>query len=123
MNTTIKTILGEFFKHYIQLKMFHFQTTKYGAHKASDTYLDKFTDTYDKFMEVAQGKFGKLSINELNIEKFKVVTDDTIFNELKRFIILLESLNDSLNTHTDLLNIRDEMLGNVNQLKYLLTFN
>ena len=30
--------------HQIVLKLFHFQTTTYGAHKASDAYLEKYAD-------------------------------------------------------------------------------
>lgn len=123
--TNIKLVFEKlvrvFFKHQIQLKMFHFQTKKYGAHKASDTYLEEFANNFDKFMEVAQGAFGKLETQNMTFS-FNMIDDNTIFEELDNFINLLRQLDAYLIRNSDLLNIRDEMIGNAQQLKYLLTF-
>lgn len=109
-----------FFKHQLILKMYHFQTNLYGAHKASDTYLDTFSDNLDKFFEIAQGIYGKLNTKKIHFN-FNTLNDSNIFNELNNFVDFLNKIKNNIN-NTDLLNIIDEMLGNVNQLKYLFTF-
>lgn len=111
-----------FFQHQIQIKMFHFQTTAYGGHKAVDSYLEKFNDNFDRFMEAAQGIFGRLTVSNVNISAC-TWNDDNIDKNLDGFISILNSLTDVLSDNTDLIAIRDEMLADVNQLKYLLTFN
>ena len=47
--------------HHIAMKMFHFQTDSYAAHKASDTYIEEFLKFHDTFMETAQGIYGKMT--------------------------------------------------------------
>lgn len=109
------------FKHQIQLKMFHFQTKKYGAHKASDKYLDDFNTLFDKLMEVTQGIFGKVTTTNININ-CEMLTDDNINEYLNKFVKTIRELDNPLSKYSELLNIRDEIIANANQLKYLLTF-
>ena len=117
----LNSLVVLFFQHQIQIKMFHFQTTAYGGHKTVDKYLEKFNDNFDRFMETAQGIFGRLSLNNVTINA-SMWNDNNIISNLDAFIKLLESFNYILKEHSDLLAIRDEMLADVNQLKYLLTF-
>ena len=45
-------------------------------------------------------------------------------NEYKKFLInMTNDINLNLTYNSDLLNVRDEILGNLNQFEYLLTFN
>lgn len=121
MSKFIEALLCLSFNHQLQMKMYHFQTLEYGAHKAVDSYLSKFTDNLDKFMEVAQGIFGKFKIKYLDI-KFETLNDQNIVENLNKFINILRNCDQFINTYTELTNIRDEMVGDINQLKYLLTF-
>lgn len=111
-----------FFEHQLTLKMYHFQTKKYGAHKASDKYLDAFANTFDKFMETAQGIFGRLETNHIAV-KFDTVSDITINEHLSKYIKNLKQLDKVFENYSELLNIRDELVANAEQLEYLLTFN
>lgn len=111
----------EFTKHQVMMKLFHFQTKKYGGHKTSDSYLSKFLDNMDKFMEVAQGIYGRVDLKHFDVCG-DVVSDSSITHCLTQFGKYLEAMTDRIKC-TDLLNIRDEMLGEVNQFKYLLTFD
>ena len=118
----MEQLLFVFFEHQIKLKMFHFQTSNYGAHKASDKYLEKFAENFDRFMEVAQGIYNKLQTQEISL-KFQLNNDENIKDELKKFAEILNNDSDSFyQNNKDLLAIRDEMLADVNQLLYLLTF-
>ena len=116
-------ILTEMFSHYITLKMYHFQTKLYGAHKASDAYVGGFLINFDKFMEVSQGTFKTVSSKTLDI-KAGMVTDVTVFAYLDTFIDFLNQFEKLLGKgqYSDLYNIRDEMKADANQLKYLLRF-
>ena len=108
--------------HQVILKLFHFQTNAYGAHKASDEYLEKYAILMDKFLEVAQGIYGRVTVKKYTLSGSSH-TDTNIGTHLNGFVILLTNrIDDILNNHTDLLNIRDEIISNIEQLKYLLTF-
>ncbi len=119
---TLDKLLIVFFQHQLKLKMFHFQTKKYGAHKTSDAYLEKFEKTFDKFMEVAQGVFGRVELSKFDMS-IVTANDTTINQEIDDFVAVLRNLDDKFGKQSELLNIRDELVGDAEQLKYLLTFN
>ena len=108
--------------HQIVLKLFHFQTELYGAHKASDAYLEKFAQTMDKFLEIAQGIYGKITLKKYTLTGSSH-SDENIIKHIDGMITLLrEKIDDVLGEYTDLINIRDELVGDAEQLKYLLSF-
>lgn len=110
-----------FFQHQIQIKMYHFQTSMFGSHKAVDTYLEKLNDNFDRFMEAAQGIYGRLSLKNVKISAC-MLSDDNIDQHLNEYVRILDLLGSIISEHSDLLAIRDEMMADANQLKYLLTF-
>ncbi len=112
-------LVAAFFVHYITLKMFHFQTKWYSRHKAVDSYLTEFLEVFDRFFEAIQGVLGQRLQTERFDLRFGLVTDDTIESYLANFRKLLVDLPVQ---STDLLNLRDELLGYLDQLQYLLTF-
>lgn len=116
----LEKLLEYFFKHYIRIKMYHFQTGNYGAHKATDQYLITYLVNFDRFMEVAQKQY-KVSQRDIKLD-IDLMTDQDYLGHLDTFSELLEVLKNALEYDPDLSNITDEMLANVNQLKYLLTF-
>jgi hypothetical protein len=128
-NTTKKELMASLNKltmnllnHQVVMKLFHFQTTLYGAHKASDSYSETFASTMDKLLEIAQGIYGKITLKKFSLMGSSH-TDENIIKHLDGIIILLRNkINDILGENTELISVRDELLGNVEQLKYLLTF-
>lgn len=117
----LEKILLLFFRHQIKIKMFHFQTHTYGGHKASDAYLETFTNKLDKFMEVGQGICGKFQTQKININ-INTLNDTTINDELDQFVKLLREFDGVMSKYTELLNLRDELIADAEQFKYLLTF-
>ena len=108
--------------HQVVLKLFHFQTETYGSHKASDEYLEKYALIMDKFLEIAQGIYGKITLKKYTLTGSSH-TNDNIIKHIEGMIALLrDKIDDVLNNNSDLINIRDELVGNAVQLKYLLTF-
>lgn len=120
-------IVHFFFSLQNQIRVYHWQTNSYARHKATDSLLGKLDDNVDKFMEVYQGKYGKLKIgNGSPIETASGhLTDDQAVLYLKEAIKFLSSLEIEgilAPKDTDLLNIRDEIVGDINQTLYLFTF-
>jgi DNA-binding ferritin-like protein len=106
-----------------QLHVYHWQTDSYAAHQAFGQAYDALDGLMDQFVEVFMGKYGKVAskegfnVNLSNItDKKPVEFIDTIIDFLTNE--LPKSLKDN---DTDLLNIRDEMIAELNKLKYLLT--
>jgi hypothetical protein len=119
---SLNKIAMNLLNHQIVMKLFHFQTELYGAHKASDSYLEKFAGTMDKFLEIAQGIYGRLTIKKFKLEGSSH-TDENIMKHIEGIIMLLRTgIDDVLDNYTDLINVRDELVGDAEQLKYLLSF-
>lgn len=106
-----------------QLKIHHWQTKSYAEHQALGSAYTEFSDLIDTFIETLMGKYGRVysksgfkielsNYQDLNVVDFVDKYVDYLVNELPK------GLEES---DTDLLNIRDEMLGELNKLKYLLT--
>jgi hypothetical protein len=110
------------------IKLYHWKTHSYATHKATDDLGDRLQGNVDSFIEVLLGKRG----DRINLSHVKhiAIKDFNSRNEFKREIESIKSYlvgldnNPALKTmsNSDLFNIRDEMLGNLNQFLYLLTF-
>ena len=106
-----------------QLKVYHWQTTSYAQHKALGKTYDALNELIDQFIEVYMGKYGRIeakggstTIDLFNMDQLPV---DGFINNAVDYLITLEI--PEKNSDTDLMNIRDEMLAELNRLKYLLT--
>ena len=111
------------------MKIYHWKTHSYATHKATDELYSKLNDDIDKFVEVLLGKIG----NRVDLTKVKAIPirDFTSLEQMKKeignfksFLVGLDS-NKVMNimSNSDLYNIRDEILGDLNQFLYLSTFN
>jgi hypothetical protein len=111
------------------IKLYHWKTYSYATHKATDDLYSKLGDNTDKFIEILLGKFGNRA-NLLNTKSIPV-KDMHSPEEFKREIVKYKSYLVALTSHTtmklmtntDLLNIRDEMLADLNQFLYLFTLH
>jgi hypothetical protein len=113
--------LGTFFAHQIAMKMFHFQTQSYGAHKAADDYLNTFATNFDKMMEVFQGEYGGFDVNKISLN-VQMVDDKTIGAHLDKVIAFMRSPLEYVELPAEIAAIRDEMIAEIQKLKYLLGF-
>jgi DNA-binding ferritin-like protein len=108
------------------VKLYHWKTHSYSQHKATDELYGKLNDDIDKFVETMLGKDGS-RIKLLNKHaKYYDFTNTTSFKEkIYEYREFLLSMSECLEPHrdSDLLNIRDEILGDINQFLYLLSFD
>jgi hypothetical protein len=117
-----------FFEMLLMIKLFHWKTHSYATHKATDELYSKFNEHMDKFIEVLLGKSNsRIELtNEKQISLIDLNNQEQLIQKVDKFKSYLVSLNTnkalSSMSNTDLLNIRDEILGDMNQFLYLLTF-
>jgi DNA-binding ferritin-like protein len=106
-----------------QLKVMHWQTKGYSRHQAFGNTYDELGDLMDTFVEEAMGKYGRFVLDDetktitlVNLSELdpKAMVK-TVCEALIQFTDQFEP------TDTNLLNVRDEMLGLFNKLSYLLT--
>jgi DNA-binding ferritin-like protein len=123
-----KEITVVFLEMLLMVKLFHWKTHSFATHKATDELYDSLNDHIDDFIEVLLGKTGD-RIDLMNHKSISLIDLDSpskLKTKIESFKSYLVSLSNnkgmSLMTNTDLLNIRDEILGDMNKFLYLLTF-
>ena len=119
-------IVTTFFQMLNTVKLYHWKTTSYAQHKATDDLYAKLNESIDTFVEIMLGKKG----DRVNLTGTKTIplhdyTQLSGFEKeiemYKDYLIGMSSFFDS-KLDSDLLNTRDELLGHLNQFTYLLTF-
>jgi len=103
-----------------QIKLFHWSTMKYSHHIALDKLHSSLSENVDNFIEIYIGKFNKQPLNKFNISMTASSDTSNIYNYLELEIEKIKKIRGHLNKATELQNIIDEMMGNINQCKYLL---
>lgn len=107
----------------LQWKFMHWQTFGDAKHRTYGSIYDGLGDLIDDFTETMMGKYGRPEFEP----EFGLMFQDLSALNLQEFLDgiteFLVSLTEQLDAKydTDLLNIRDEMLGLINKSKYLLT--
>ena len=113
------------------IKIYHWSTLSYATHKATDELHDKLSKLVDSFIEIYIGHCSRGKGDGVPVFRFKSEKSASIeFCECKSLeafckvlddnIVHLEGLTERLNGYTDLVNIRDEMVGALAQALYLL---
>lgn len=123
-----KEIAVVFLEMLLMVKLFHWKTTSYATHKATDDLYTKLNGNIDSFIEILLGKSGSRIdlMSNKNIRLVDLSSQESLKREVDAFKGYLVSLNDNAAmkkmSNTDLFNIRDTILGDLNQFLYLLTF-
>ena len=110
-----------------QLKIYHWQTKSYAKHKASCELIEKLTNISDKIIETIQGSrnirliipddYNSIKLNnqtDKSIEELLLYFKNWLLEKFPKYLVAKDK---------DIFNLRDELLGNVNQTLYLFTFN
>ena len=126
-NSSEPNIVIYFLEMLHTIKLFHWKTTGYAIHKATDDLHSKLSESVDSFVEIMLGKHGGRvqlqSQTTLTIKDYASTAKDSFKKEIEEYKEYLQKLTNTLDASkdSDLLNIRDEMLGQLNQFTYLLT--
>jgi DNA-binding ferritin-like protein len=107
----------------MQMKINHWQTKGLARHKAFGKFYDSLSDLIDTFVESAMGKYGRFVLDEesktIQLSNLSEIEMKGLINTVRESLVMMSEQLDP--SDTDLLNIRDEMLGELNKLSYLLT--
>ena len=119
-------IVQKFMELLTMIKLYHWKTHSYSQHKATDELYSKLNENIDRFVEVLLGKSkqrirmleNKMTMYDL---EEKIELKEHIF-EYRQFLIDMER-DFSPKKDTDLFSIRDDILADLNQFLYLLSFD
>lgn len=107
-----------------QFRILHWQTKSYARHNAYGGIYGELNGLIDDFIEIYMGKYGRVEFasgqGNIILQNSDVLGLNNFLNEHLDFLISLTNSLDS-QKDSDLLNIRDEMMSQINKLKYLLT--
>jgi hypothetical protein len=115
-------LLLYFFEVRDNIKLFHFQTQSYAAHKAADELEQSLSTLLDQFMEAFQGISGSRIPPVNSTIAIRTHTND-IVEYVKIFSTYLKRLElDKIVFDPGMLNILAEMTAAVDKFIYLMTF-
>ena len=102
------------------VKMYHWSTSSYSQHKATDDLYSELNKHIDDFVETMLGKV-KSRVHSINISSCRALNKQQFLKIIRSFKTFLIDLNHVLDTKYDsnLYNIRDEMLQVLDKLIYL----
>jgi hypothetical protein len=107
-----------------QLRILHWQTLSYAAHKALGNAYSDLDDLIDSLVEIHQGKYGRITFEtpiDLGLVNQDEIDLEDVLIQLNDYLTgAFTEMHDPVKD-TDCLNIRDEILAVINKLRYLLT--
>ena len=122
-------VVCKFLEMLNNIKLYHWKTYSYATHKATDDLYASLGTNIDKFVEVLLGKAqNRIKMRTKNIPIKDMNSPQEFKREIESYKSYLVNLsnNKALGaggmTNSDLLNIRDEILADLNQFLYLFTF-
>ena len=122
----ISAIVPTFLHMLNTVKLYHWNTTSFSTHKATDELYGSLNEKIDHFVEVMLGKRemgGRAKL--LNVPMIKLTTyskNEAFIKQVEHYKAFLMDLSkfDPV-MHADLLAIRDEILAEFNKFLYLLS--
>ena len=124
-NNHYNRIVQQFMELLMTVKLYHWKTKSFPEHKNTDELYSSLNEHIDSFIEVMLGKIDGARIHQplFNLKAYNYSS----VKDLKRYITntkkeLVDMNHLFTKEDSDLLNIRDEILGDVNKFTYLLSF-
>jgi len=125
-NETKSHIVYIFFEMLNTVKLYHWKTRSYAQHKATDELYGRLNENIDKFVEVMLGKDeSRIKMMEKKIDLGDYVNVGDFKEKMYKYREFLGDLNRHLDEKkdSDLFSIRDDILVDLNQFLYLMTFH
>lgn len=108
------------------VKLYHWKTHSYAEHKATDDLYSSLNGHMDTFMEILMGKDeSRIKMLEKRIRLMDMSNTSDFKKKIYEFREFLVDMHVHLDASrdSDLLNIRDEILADINKFLYLLTLH
>ena len=120
-NNELSSIINLLLQFRTDIKMFHWQTNSFAYHKISDELLSSIDDLSDQLVEALSGVLNTRPKVNSSI-MIRDIELDLFLNELDRVSDVLRNATSSFLKFSEIANIRDEILGEIDKSKYLMTF-
>ena len=122
-----KKIVSTFLCMLNTVKLYHWSTNNYSTHKATDHLYSDLSSKIDTFVETMFGKESiavrekVLRMNSIHVHSMKMKKDfKKEIEKYKSFLInFVNNKTFNIEKNSDLLNMRDDILGSLNQFLYL----
>lgn len=116
MEFSINQFIQFIFVVQLSNKLFHWNTKIYSQHKVSDKFDSKLQSLLDKFVEVYLGYYNvNIELNQVNIINYESLEDYILtLKLLKKYLVKINL------AEADLINIKDDLLKEINQVIYLI---
>jgi DNA-binding ferritin-like protein len=106
-----------------QMRICHWQTKGIARHEAFGGFYSDLDDLIDDFVEEAMGKYGRFVLddetNTIQLANLSDINIKGLVHTTREALVQITEQLDS--TDTNLLNLRDEILGKLNKYAYLFT--
>lgn len=121
----MKKILIKVLQLQNQMRVLHWQTTSYAEHNAFGGFYDSASAIIDKLVEAIQGKYGRIMLGGIdsvqisdysNLKINMFIMDMETFFTTEIFLCGLDKIQDG-----EIENILQELRGEIQKLKYLLS--
>lgn len=107
-----------------QIHLFHWQTEIGDQHKALGDYYEGFVEQLDNLMEVVMGKYGRISVKSVGTPQPLIdLKDVNVETFVDSKIAIFEDAKKLFSKDSEILNILDEIIAEIQKLKYLLTMS
>jgi DNA-binding ferritin-like protein len=102
-----------------QIKLYHWSTMKYNIHKALDDLHSKMGEHIDTFVEAYLGRYKKQPLKKFTITTAANTHVDTVINWLEDQRDVLDKMQKSFIKASELQNILQEMVADIEITIYL----
>lgn len=108
-----------------QIHVWHWQTDIGDMHKALGDFYDSVVDFLDEIMEIAMGKYGRVSVKGIGTPSpLQDLSDVNVDEYLANYANLYNQYKTTLFANdADIQNKIDELVADINKLRYLLTMS
>ncbi len=106
-----------------QVQMFHWQTDKLSHHNIFDDFSETFKELSDKLIEVIQGKYGRIKLEDDIKTPIRNLDEMDPYNYIDACVVYFNVFkNEYFKEDDEIIGLFDEIIAEFQQLKYLLTF-
>lgn len=119
-----RTVVAVLMQLQSDVKVFHWRTHSFAAHKAADELHATLIDKIDQFVEQFMGRHGRVGFGARGVTLKLHDVSTAQFSKILRTSagFLVKSLPNSLASNdVDLLTLRDDILGAIRKTQYLMT--